>query len=129
MIFLTGLCRYRHNYRQVDALPFEKIFQRAPWKEGRPRAAPVPTMSRPESNPLRLEITAGSTQNYVSRSTEGLVLRTASIVRHDTERDTHLVLDDFGVDFVAWRKIGAERTDLARPLKSIGPIEGQQAFT
>ncbi len=41
---------------------------------------------------------------------EGLVMRIPSIVSHDAERDTYLVLDDVGVDSVA---LGARPTPKA----------------
>jgi hypothetical protein len=37
----------------------------------------------------------GSTKHNIASSREGLVIRTPSIVPHDAERDTYLVLDDF----------------------------------
>ena len=40
----------------------------------------------------------------------GLVMRTPSVVTHDAERDTYLVLDDFGGNLVA---LGARSTSKA----------------
>src|SRR5262245_46847736 len=49
----------------------------------------------------------------MARSRERLVMRTpSSIVAHDAERDTYLVLDDFGGRLgCAWRETNAESAD------------------
>ena len=73
-----------------------------------------PPSPRPESNPARIEIAAGSTCPNIGRSRAGLVIRTPSISPDYVERDTYLVLDDFGGQLgCAWHEADVENTDRA----------------
>ncbi len=52
-------------------------------------------------------------------------MRTPSIVSHDAERDTYLVLDDFGGRLgCAWRETDAESADRATLIRHLldGPM-------
>ena len=63
----------------------------------------------PESNPA-LTRNPSDRPNIYREVKRGLVMRTPSVVTHDAERDTYLVLDDFGGDLVA---LGARPTSKA----------------
>lgn len=64
---------------------------------------------RPESNPARFDIVAGSTYPDIGRSRASLVIRTPSISPDDPDRDTYFVLDDFGCrPDCAWHETDAE---------------------
>jgi hypothetical protein len=51
-------------------------------------------------------------------------MRTPSIVPHDAERDTYLVLDDFGSRLgCAWRETDAESADRATLIRNLLDVQ------
>ncbi len=50
-------------------------------------------------------------------------MRTRSIVPHDAERDTYLVLDDFGDRHGAWRETDAESADRATLIRDLLDVQ------
>jgi hypothetical protein len=55
-------------------------------------------------------------------------MRTPSIVPHDAERDTYLVLDDFGGRLgCAWRETDAESADRATIIRDLLDVHSLQS--
>src|SRR5436305_11372787 len=85
------------------------VSARASRRISRNRRGASPDRSARPCPPRRRE-----TQYNIARSREGLAMGTPSIVPHDAERDTYLVLDDLGGRLGwAWRETDAESADRA----------------
>jgi hypothetical protein len=74
-----------------------------------PHAVPVSTIAPTGIKPGS-DSNSRTDQANTARPREGLAMRTPSIVPHDADRDTYLVLDDFRVDLVV---LGARLTPKA----------------
>ena len=106
-ILVTDCSRYQQKYQQAETrgTRWQKISQQAPRQQARPMPFWSPQAPRPESNPAPTRIPIGSPKLDIARSRERLVMRSLYTLPHDAERDTYLVLNDFG----------ASRLRLARP--------------
>jgi hypothetical protein len=92
---------------------------------GTPRAVPVSTIARPESNLALTRNPVGSDLTEYREANGGVTSCVPRcIMPHDAERDTYVVLDDFGDRHgCARRETDAESADRAPLIRDLLDVE------
>jgi hypothetical protein len=90
-----------------------------------PHALPVSTIAPTGIEPGSDSNSRRDRPNIIfARSREELVMRTPSIVPHDAERDTYLMLDDFGGRLGCdWRETDAESADRGTLIRDLLDVQ------